>query len=34
VSWSLFGLSMPAWALLNFLGLVTAGLVLNWLNRE
>ena len=34
VSWSLFGLSMPAWALLNFLGLVTAGIVLNWLRTD
>lgn len=34
VSWSLFGLSMPAWALLNFLGLVVTGLVINWLSTD
>ncbi|MFV1972169.1 MAG: disulfide bond formation protein B [Thiohalobacterales bacterium] len=30
VSWIFLGLSMPAWALLNFLGLIVAGIVLNW----
>lgn len=34
VSWSLFGFSMPAWALLNFLGLVIAGIAINWLTAE
>ncbi|UCC55409.1 MAG: disulfide bond formation protein B [Gammaproteobacteria bacterium] len=30
VSWTFLGLSMPGWALLNFLGLVAAGILLNW----
>jgi disulfide bond formation protein DsbB len=34
VSWSLFGISMPGWALLNFLGLAAAGIVLNWLRAD
>jgi disulfide bond formation protein DsbB len=34
VSWSFLGLSMPGWALLNFLGLVTAGILLNWLTAD
>ncbi len=34
VSWTLLGLSMPAWALLNFLGLAAAGIVLNWTRKD
>jgi len=34
VSWSFLGLSMPGWALLNFLGLVAAGILLNWLTAD
>lgn len=34
VSWSLFGLSMPVWALLNFLCLVAAGIAINWLATD
>lgn len=34
VSWTLLGLSMPAWALLNFLGLIAAGIVLNWRSKD
>ena len=34
VSWTLLGLSMPVWALLNFLGLVTAGILVNWLSAD
>ena len=31
VSWTFLGLSMPAWALLCFLGLAIAGLFRNWI---
>jgi len=31
VSWTFLGLSMPAWALLSFLGLTVVGLVRNWM---
>jgi disulfide bond formation protein DsbB len=34
VSWTFLGLSMPGWALLNFLGLVAAGILLNWLTAD
>ena len=33
VSWIFLGLSMPAWALLCFLGLATVGLVKNWITE-
>jgi disulfide bond formation protein DsbB len=33
VTWSLLGLSMPAWALICFLGLGLMGLIWNWRNQ-
>ena len=34
VSWTFLGISMPAWALLNFLGLVAVGILVNWLTTD
>jgi disulfide bond formation protein DsbB len=31
IAWSFLGLSVPAWSLVSFLCLATAGLLLNWL---
>ena len=30
ISWTFLGLSMPGWSLLNFLGLVSVAILLNW----
>lgn len=34
VSWTFLGLSMPAWALLSFLGLIAAGILVNWRSAD
>ena len=34
IVWSFLGLSIPAWSLVSFLCLATAGLLLNWLPDE
>jgi len=34
ISWTFLSLSMPVWSLLNFLGLVTAGILVNWYSSE